>query len=345
MGMNVNSGDLLKWANDGSTMPGRIWKMMYDAFMDPVLILSTEGVILACNKASEIFLDLKPEEIIGNYCYKIVHNSDNFTQDCPLLKSLKSKKRESYRLVINERWYQMVVDPLINENGEVIGAVHLISDINDIVSLNASEKNLLGIIENSQEAIGEFSFDGIIDYWNRGAEEILGYKKEEIIGKKVDVLILKERMFHYYEVLETVKKKKKVERFDTRIITKSGQKKEVSIGIQPVFDEFGEPKAISFMAYDLSPQKMAERELLFFAAESAMRLKKPVEIIKNNLEDIRDLFSSGDLSTGDVESIINVQVKSAEQILENLRELHNNLSKLENIIPADYSEFLREKRD
>ncbi|HAY38905.1 MAG TPA: histidine kinase, partial [Desulfobacteraceae bacterium] len=43
------------------------------------------------------------------------------------------------------------------------------------------------IIENSQDAILFADRDGIIELWNSGAEEIFGYKKEEVQGKSLDL--------------------------------------------------------------------------------------------------------------------------------------------------------------
>lgn len=49
------------------------------------------------------------------------------------------------------------------------------------------------IIENSQDAILFADWNGVVELWNSGAEEIFGYKKEEVQGKSL-YLIVSERL-------------------------------------------------------------------------------------------------------------------------------------------------------
>lgn len=45
------------------------------------------------------------------------------------------------------------------------------------------------IIEETQEAIVFADYDGIIRLWNTGAEEMFGYKAEEVVGQTLDLII------------------------------------------------------------------------------------------------------------------------------------------------------------
>jgi PAS domain S-box-containing protein len=44
-------------------------------------------------------------------------------------------------------------------------------------------ENIKHIIENFPDAIVTFDLDGIVTSWNRGAEEMYGFSKEEAIGR------------------------------------------------------------------------------------------------------------------------------------------------------------------
>ena len=48
---------------------------------------------------------------------------------------------------------------------------------------------LAAIVESSDDAIIGKTLDGIITSWNKGAEEIYGYKADEVIGKHVSILV------------------------------------------------------------------------------------------------------------------------------------------------------------
>lgn len=48
---------------------------------------------------------------------------------------------------------------------------------------------LAAIVDGSDDAIIGKNLDGIIKSWNRGAQRLLGYQAEEVIGKPVTILI------------------------------------------------------------------------------------------------------------------------------------------------------------
>ncbi|MEJ2658947.1 MAG: PAS domain S-box protein [Desulfobacterales bacterium] len=62
------------------------------------------------------------------------------------------------------------------------------------------------IIENSQDAILFADKDGIIVLWNSGAEAIFGYKKEEVQGKRMDLIIPEKLRQRHWDGFHTVMK-------------------------------------------------------------------------------------------------------------------------------------------
>ncbi|MDD4126966.1 MAG: PAS domain S-box protein [Methanomicrobium sp.] len=337
----INAEELDEWTKKQLESPDIMWPMIYDAIADPVFILSNQGVILYCNRVSADFLGIPLEEIPGKHCYEMVHKTATFINGCPFVKSMSSKKRESYQLIIDEKWYMVTIDPLINDNNEVIGAIHFIKNINEIVSLNASRNNLAGIIENTTDAIGVYLSDGTITYWNHGSEILSGYSEKEMIGKNIKELIPEEILPHFFDVIEKVTSNIPVERFETIISNKNGEDKEVSMVVQPVYDSKKEISGFSFMAHDLSHERKAERELIYFITESALRIKRPVEILRNNLEEMKNLLASGNISENDVEKLLDVKISNANQILENLKELNAAIIESEKKIPEEYARFLK----
>ena len=51
------------------------------------------------------------------------------------------------------------------------------------------QSRLAAIVDSAEDAIIGKDLDGIIQTWNVGAENIFGYKAEEVIGKPVSLLI------------------------------------------------------------------------------------------------------------------------------------------------------------
>ncbi|MFC1869116.1 ATP-binding protein [Thermodesulfobacteriota bacterium] len=107
----------------------RQWHTTFDAMRDAVCILDPEGKILRCNKAMSEFLGKPFTEILGQHCWEIVHSTSQPIEDCPVLLMRRTRKRETLVLQIKKRWFEVVADPVQDEHGNIIEAVHILSDI------------------------------------------------------------------------------------------------------------------------------------------------------------------------------------------------------------------------
>ena len=113
------------------------WITLFNALNDAVLLLDQEGRIVRYNQAFQNLVAKPDAEIIGNYCYQLVHsNSPTFIQDCPLFKAKKSLKRESLDLQVGPLWFEIRVDPIFTSEGELLGFAHVMSDITERKTLH-----------------------------------------------------------------------------------------------------------------------------------------------------------------------------------------------------------------
>src|SRR5690606_26328390 len=68
--------------------------------------------------------------------------------------------------------------------------------------LHASEQKLRLLVEQTPLAVMAFDTEGVITEWNRGAEHIFGYPRDEVLGKRAGALLLPEPGLHRDEVVE-----------------------------------------------------------------------------------------------------------------------------------------------
>jgi len=97
----------------------REWQTTFDAVSDPIWILDPEFRVVRSNYATEKFLGKHRDEILGMRCWEIVHGTDSPPQVCPVLKLHKTLQRETLILPIENRWYQVTVDPILNDDGKL----------------------------------------------------------------------------------------------------------------------------------------------------------------------------------------------------------------------------------
>ena len=121
------------------------------------------------------------------------------------------------------------------------------------------------IIENSQDAILFANRDGIIDLWNSGAEAIFGYKKEEVRGKSLDLIVpekLRQRHWDgYQKVMKTGKSRYGKELLKVPAIRKDGTSISVEFTIVLVRNQRNEIIGSAAIIRDATERWKQEKEL------------------------------------------------------------------------------------
>jgi two-component system CheB/CheR fusion protein len=126
---------------------------------------------------------------------------------------------------------------------------------------NIAVLRLAAIVESSEDAIVSKDLNGIINSWNKGAERILGYTAEEVIGKPVTILIPPDRQAEETEILQRIRKGQRIEHFETIRRRKDGILINVSLTVSPIKNERGEVVGASKIARDITQSKIAEEQL------------------------------------------------------------------------------------
>ncbi len=107
------------------------WAATFDAMEDSVAIVDAESRFRRCNRATMKLLGKPADEIVGRTCCELVHGTSGPIEDCPMVRMRQSRRREVLELTLGDRWYNVTVDPIFDDSGEILGAVHLVSDITD----------------------------------------------------------------------------------------------------------------------------------------------------------------------------------------------------------------------
>lgn len=128
-------------------------------------------------------------------------------------------------------------------------------------ALREQHETLARIVQSCSEAIIGKTLDGIVTYWNAGAEQIYGYKAEEVIGKPISLLVPSDRHAEAASILGLIREGKSFGPLDTVRIAKNGRMVDVSINIAPIRDKAGNIVGTSSVARDVTSQKQAEAAL------------------------------------------------------------------------------------
>jgi|GEM_PF-481153 len=233
---------------------------------ETLLVLDKDFRIKSANPAFYKTFQITEGETLGKILFELQNNE----WDIPDLRSqllkiqVQKKKSRDWELshsfpVIGIRIICFDAQPFQIENGED----RILLTMEDITERKLLEnRNLLSnIVDNSDDAIISKKLDGTIMSWNKSAEKIFGYSKEEIVGKNILLLIPPE--LHYEEgmIIGNIKKGVAIPHFNTVRMTKDGKRINVSVTISPIKDEEGKVIGASKISRDITEQIIARKKI------------------------------------------------------------------------------------
>lgn len=149
------------------------WRTTFNSTTDLFLLIDKDYRITKANKAAATFLQLPLNEIIGHFCYELMHATTYPLPECPLSKLQGSMKHEDAELYLNEKniWVQVTVDPVLDEKGELLEVVHVVRDITERKKLEAQLHQA-----QKMESMGRLA-GGVAHDYNNMLSVILGYSQ------------------------------------------------------------------------------------------------------------------------------------------------------------------------
>jgi PAS domain S-box-containing protein len=137
----------------------------------------------------------------------------------------------------------------------------IMRDVTERVRAEELREHLAAVVESSDDAIISKDLNGVINGWNRGAENIFGYGAREMVGKPMLMLFPRDRLAEEADILGRIGRGESVEHYETVRVRKDGTKIDVSVTISPIRDGTGAIVGASKIARDITQRKRAEEDL------------------------------------------------------------------------------------
>ncbi len=118
--------------------------------------------------------------------------------------------------------------------------------------LYSGSEHYRAIVASSDDAIIGKDLNGNITSWNKSAEKIFGYTREEVIGRSVKMLIPDELHGEEDEIQEKVRNGERIDHYETRRRRKDGRVIDISLTLSPIKNELGQVIGASKVARDIS---------------------------------------------------------------------------------------------
>jgi PAS domain S-box-containing protein len=150
--------------------------------------------------------------------------------------------------------------PVRDVKGTITHAVWTILDVSEQLRAQALESQLAAIVSSSHDAILSTDLEMRITSWNEGAQRLYGYTAEEVIGKKVTMLLPPDRLTEENDIIGQISSGSRVAPHETVRLHKDGTRLDVQLTVSPVRDGEGKIVGASKTAHDISDKRKA-REL------------------------------------------------------------------------------------
>jgi len=299
-------------------------RLIIEASPNGMIMVGREGKITLVNRQAEALFGYSREELIGQRIEKLVPERfrsqhpgyrQGFFHDPKVRpmgagRDLFGLKKDGTEVPI-----EIGLNPL--ETTEGVFTLASIIDITERKRAEEETARIVSIVESSDDAIIGKTLEGMITSWNRGAEKLYGYKREEVIDKSISLLIPPGHEDDLPHLLRQLKHGEHIKQYETSRLRKDGTLVDVAITVSPIVNPAGRVVGASVTARDITEHKRAEalaREKTRLEVEMEERKRTEAE----RAETLRGLEQSQEAALNVLEDFQreNTERKRAEEKLQ-----------------------------
>jgi diguanylate cyclase (GGDEF)-like protein/PAS domain S-box-containing protein len=242
---------------------------------DAVVITDAEGTIQYVNPAYSRMTGYSAAEAIGhNPARQKPGMSPAFQRQVgETLRAGKVFRGESANRRKDGSVYveDVTVAPVRDAGGAIRRYIAIRRDMTARHAANEAMAFLASIVESSEDAIVSSTPEGLILSWNRGAEQLYGYRADEVVGTPVSRLAPGDQRASLKWISDKLARGESVGQFDGVALTKAGKRVDISISACPIRSADGQITACAAIARDITARVQAQeaRALLASIVDSA----------------------------------------------------------------------------
>lgn len=212
---------------------------------------------------------------------RIVHPDDRSIVDSHLKDELRFDEPLTIRWIHkNGRtvWVEESKVPIYDRDGILVAIEGVVRNVTERKKAEEITLYLAALVESSDDAIIGATTDAIIASWNTAAENLFGYKAEEIIGQHISVIHPTEDPGLSNRIHHQLEKGERVKFTDTVRMAKDGRPLSVSVTTSSIKDQHGQTIGFSGIIRDISERKRKDEAI----AESEGKYRRLVEGIQDD---------------------------------------------------------------
>ena len=264
---------------------------VFSNMLDGVIILDYENNIINFNNSSKNIIselkyieagDKKIDEVLKGYkeVLEAVH-SDSYNESLITIKNNDQL-----------RYYKMTINYIYEKAGRIIGKIIILNDVTEIELQRKMLSDNFNFLKTLMDAIPNpiFSKDRNLAYnqCNIAFTELLGMKKEEIIGKTVSELFEKNLAEIYDQSDKKLMAEKGTQVYESKLVCEDRPYRDVIFSKSVIENEQGDSEGLVGVIIDVTEQKKNEEKINKLLKSKEAMLKIGYSI--NEITNINDLL-------------------------------------------------------
>ncbi|MGQ9565323.1 MAG: PAS domain S-box protein [Candidatus Bathyarchaeales archaeon] len=245
-----------------------IFEYLLENASDAIYVLDLKGNFVAVNRKAEELTGYKREDFVGKSFRHIISAKDlpkafkgflNVAGGKTIRLELMLKTAQGKGVPV-----ELTSSPLIVK-GKVVGTCGIVRDISERVSmekkLQAVNRKLETILETAMEGITIVDAEENFSFVNHAFAEMLGYKRDELIGMNVRKLV-DDKAFEELRKQTKLRRQGKATRYELILRRKNGETRYFQVSASPLWNNDGSFAGSIGIALDVTEHKLAEKKIL-----------------------------------------------------------------------------------
>ncbi len=253
---------------------------------DAIISKDLDGTITSWNKSAERIFGYTAGEVIGKPI-TILIPPDRLEEEDVIIARIRSGQRvEHYETVRlckhgNSIEISLTISPVRNAQGTIIGASKIARDITDRKraeeAARRAEQELRDFVENANVGMHWVGPDGIILWANRTEMDMLGFTREEYIGRHIAEFHADQPVIE--SILRRLTNRETLHNCEARLRCKDGSIRDVLINSNVLWDgdKFVHTRCFT---RDITERKQREEQIAILAREAEHRAKNVLATVQ-----------------------------------------------------------------
>lgn len=242
------------------------YRALFEQTNDAIFIVDMKGNHLAANQRAVQLFGYTHQELTNMSFREIVVETEVSKSQNVLERLLNGEKVETYERIFKCKDGSEVVTEvsveLVRDNNNQ--PLHIQSVVRDISSRKTYELQLAQqaeMLESVSDAIIATDMNNVIQAWNRAAERVYGWKREEVIGRNLDEILPIENDTGQYRLGTSGDMEKNNWHHELIQRRKNGERIYVSSSVSMLHDGEGNARGMVAVNHDISRMKEVEADL------------------------------------------------------------------------------------